>query len=72
VGQSHSGGAEVSRRSSRFLTRNVQQYIDGMLLYSENLHEDRGADAFDKPTYDAAVVAAGGPLSTCYKLGVGW
>lgn len=56
----------------RYLTRTLQQYIDGVLLYSENLYEDRGADAFDKVTYDSAVVALGGPLATCYKVGVRW
>lgn len=56
----------------RYLTRTLQQYIDGMLLYSENLYPDRGADAFDKTTYDSSIVALGGPLATCYKVGVRW
>ena len=56
----------------RYLTRTLQSYIDGMLLYSENMYPDRGADPFDKATYDASVVAYGGPLATCYKLGVRW
>jgi hypothetical protein len=56
----------------RYLTRTLQQYIDGVLLYSENLYEDRGTDPFDKVTYDSAVVALGGPLATCYKVGVRW
>ena len=42
----------------RYLTRTVQQYIDGMLLYSENLHDDRGPDPFDKPTYDVGRLPA--------------
>ena len=56
----------------RYLTRTLQSYVDGMLLYSENMYPDRGADPFDKATYDASVVAYGGPLATCYKLGVRW
>ena len=56
----------------RYLTRTLQQYIDGMLLYSENIYADRGPDPFDKRTYDSAVVAYGGPLATCYKVGVRW
>jgi hypothetical protein len=56
----------------RYLTRTLQQYIDGVLLYSENLYPDRGTDAFDEVTYDSAVVALGGPLATCYKVGVRW
>lgn len=46
-----------------YLTHTLQQYIDGVLLYSENLYEVRGLDAFDKVTYDSAVVALGGPLA---------
>jgi hypothetical protein len=56
----------------RYLTRTVQSYLDGMLLYSENLHDDRGPDAFDNEAYNSAVVYMGGPLAACYKLGVGW
>jgi len=56
----------------RYLTRTLQQYIDGMLLYSENLYKERGPDAFDKTTYDSAIVALGGPLGACYKVGVRW
>jgi hypothetical protein len=56
----------------RYLTRTLQQYIDAVLLYSENLYADRGPDPFDKSTYDSAVVALGGPLATCYKVGVRW
>ena len=56
----------------RYLTRTLQNYVDGLLLYSENMYPDRGADPFDKATYDASVVAYGGPLATCYKLGVRW
>jgi hypothetical protein len=56
----------------RYLTRTLQSYVDGMLLYSENMYPDRGADPFDKATYDSSVVAYGGPLATCYKLGVRW
>ena len=32
----------------RYLTRTLQRYIDGMLLYSENMYADRGPDPFDK------------------------
>ncbi len=56
----------------RYLTRTLGQYIDGMLLYTENLHEDRAPDPFDNTTYESAVVALGGPLATCYKVGAGW
>jgi hypothetical protein len=56
----------------RYLTRTLQRYIDGMLLYSENMYKDRGPDPFDNTTYDSAVVALGGPLGTCYKVGVRW
>lgn len=56
----------------RYLTRTLQQYIDGMLLYTENLHDDREPDPFDNTTYESAVVALGGPLATCYKVGAGW
>jgi hypothetical protein len=56
----------------RYLTRTVQKYIDGMLLYTENIYEDRQPDAFDKATWDSAIVAYGGPLGTCQKLGAMW
>ncbi len=56
----------------RYLTRTLQQYIDGMLLYSENLQDDRAPDPYDNTAYDSAIVALGGPLATCYKVGAGW
>lgn len=56
----------------RYLTRTLQRYIDGLLLYSENMYKDRGPDPFDNTTYDSAIVAYGGPLGTCYKVGVRW
>jgi hypothetical protein len=59
-------------RPPRYLTRTLQQYIDGMLLYSENLRDDRASDPYDNKAYEAAIVAVGGPLATCYKVGAGW
>lgn len=56
----------------RYLTRTLQRYIDGLLLYSENMYKERGPDPFDNTTYDSAIVAMGGPLATCYKVGVRW
>jgi hypothetical protein len=56
----------------RYLTRTLQQYIDGMLLYTENIYPDRQPDSFDKATWDLAVVAYGGPLGTCQKLDAMW
>lgn len=56
----------------RYLTRTLQRYIDGMLLYSENMYPDRGPDSFDNTTYESAIVDYGGPLGTCYKVGVKW
>ncbi len=56
----------------RYLTSTLERYIDGMLLYSENINKERGPDQFDNTTYDSAIVAVGGPLATCYKVGVGW
>ncbi len=56
----------------RYLTRTLQDYVDGVLLYSENLYNDRGPDPFDNDAYDSAIVYVGGPLAACYKLGVGW
>jgi hypothetical protein len=56
----------------RYLTRTLQEYIDGMLLYTENIYPDRQPDSFDKATWDSAVVAYGGPLGTCQKLGALW
>jgi hypothetical protein len=56
----------------RYLTRTLQEYIDGMLLYTENIYPDRQPDSFDKVTWDSAVVAYGGPLGTCQKLGALW
>ncbi|RDH75739.1 hypothetical protein DVS77_25030 [Mycolicibacterium moriokaense] len=56
----------------RYLTRTLQQYIDGLLLYSENMYKERGPDPFDNTTYDSAIVALGGPLGTCYKVGIKW
>jgi hypothetical protein len=56
----------------RYLTRTLQNYIDGMLLYSENMYPDRPPDAYDNQTYDSAAIAYGGPLGTCYKVGVRW
>lgn len=56
----------------RYLTRTLQQYIDGMLLYSENMYPDRAPDAYDNDAYDSAAIAYGGPLGTCYKVGIRW
>lgn len=56
----------------RYLTRTLQQYIDGMLLYSENMYPEKEPDAYDNTTYDSAVVAYGGPLGTCNKVGIRW
>jgi hypothetical protein len=56
----------------RYLTRTLQRYIDGMLLYSENMYAERGPDSFDNTTYESAIVDYGGPLGTCYKVGVKW
>jgi hypothetical protein len=56
----------------RYLTRTLQEYIDHLLLYSENMYKERGPDPFDNTTYDSAIVALGGPLGTCYKVGVKW
>lgn len=56
----------------RYLTRTLQDYIDGMLLYSENMYPEKEPDAYDNTAYDSAAVAYGGPLGTCYKIGVRW
>jgi len=56
----------------RYLTRTLQRYIDGMLLYSENMYPERGPDSFDNATYESAIVDYGGPLGTCYKVGIRW
>ncbi|WNG92484.1 hypothetical protein [Mycobacterium sp. ITM-2016-00318] len=56
----------------RYLTRTLQQYVDGMLLYSENMYPDRAPDAYDNDAYDSASIAYGGPLATCYKVGIRW
>ncbi len=56
----------------RYLTRTLQQYIDGMLLYSENMYKVRGPDRFDNDAYNSSVVYYGGPLGACYKVGVRW
>ena len=56
----------------RYLTRTLQQYVDAMLLYSENLRDDRAPDPYDNIAYEAAIVAVGGPLVTCYNVGAGW
>ncbi len=56
----------------RYLTRTLQHYIDGMLLYSEGMYPDRAPDAYDNDAYDSAAIAYGGPLATCYKVGVRW
>lgn len=60
------------RKPDRYLTRTVQNYIDGALLYSENLHADRGPDPYDNDAYESAIIFVGGPLAACYKLGEGW
>jgi hypothetical protein len=56
----------------RYLTRTLQNYVDGVLLYSENMYQDRGADPFDDDAYTSAVVFYGGPLGACWKVGVRW
>lgn len=56
----------------RYLTRTLQRYIDGMLLYGENMYRERGPDSFDDTTYESAIVAYGGPLGTCFKVGIRW
>jgi hypothetical protein len=56
----------------RYLTRTLQAYVDGSLLYSENIYPDRPPDSFDGAVWDSAAVAYGGPLGTCYKLGIKW
>lgn len=57
---------------SRYLTRTLQAYVDGSLLYSENIYPDKQPDKFDGAVWDSAAVAYGGPLATCYKLGITW
>jgi hypothetical protein len=56
----------------RYLTRTLQSYVDGSLLYSENIYPDRPPDSYDGAVWDSAAVAYGGPLTTCYKLGIKW
>jgi hypothetical protein len=56
----------------RYLTRTLQRYIDGILLYSENMYPERGPDSFDNTTYESAIVDYGGPLGTCFKVGIRW
>jgi hypothetical protein len=56
----------------RYLTRTLQTYVDGSLLYSENIYPDRPPDSYDSAVWDSAAVAYGGPLGTCYRLGVKW
>jgi hypothetical protein len=56
----------------RYLTRTLQQYLDSSLLYSENIYPDRPPDSYDSAVWDSAAVAYGGPLGTCYKLGIKW
>jgi hypothetical protein len=56
----------------RYLTRTLQAYVDGSLLYSENIYPDRPPDSYDGAVWDSAAVAYGGPLTTCYKLGIKW
>lgn len=56
----------------RYLTRTLQGYVDGMLLYSENMYQDKESDAYDNTTYDSAAVYYGGPLGACFKVGVRW
>lgn len=56
----------------RYLTRTLQKYVDGSLLYSENIYPDRPPDSYDGAVWDSAAVAYGGPLGTCYKLGIKW
>ncbi len=47
----------------RYLTRTLQSYVDGMLLYSENMYTGSWRRSFvTRATYDASVVAYGGPL----------
>lgn len=56
----------------RYLTRTLQAYVDSSLLYSENIYPDRPPDSYDGAVWDSAAVAYGGPLGTCYKLGIKW
>ena len=72
LGEPHTKSHQRSRGSAAVLDKNLAKLADGMLLYSENMYTDRGPDPYDKPTYDATVVSYGGPLATCYKLGVRW
>ena len=54
----------------RYLTRTLQREIDGCV--QRNYVQGSGPDPFDNTTYDSAIVAVGGSLATCYKVGVGW
>jgi hypothetical protein len=56
----------------RYLTRTLQSYVDGILLYSENMYAERGPDSFDNDAYISAVVFYGGPLGACWRVGVRW
>jgi hypothetical protein len=65
--------AELNKFASppRFLTRTLQSYIDDKLLYVEMVQPGH-VDPFDEPTWTQASIDAGGPLSTCSKLGITW
>ena len=56
----------------RYLTRTLQDIVDGVLLYSENMYKERGPDSFDNDAYTSSIVVYGGPLGACYKVGVEW
>ncbi len=55
----------------RYLTRTLQGYIDGQLLYSENIYPDRSSDTYDGAVWDSAAVDYSAP-ATRHKLGIKW
>jgi hypothetical protein len=63
---------EAHAEPSRYLTRTLQAYVDGELLYSENIYPNRAPDSYDSSVWDSKSVNYGGPLGACYKVGVRW
>jgi hypothetical protein len=60
------GGQSTLKRQEppqRYLTRTVQNYIDGTLLYSENSRDDRAPDPYDDDAYRSAVIYVGRALA---------
>jgi hypothetical protein len=56
----------------RFLTRNLQRYIDDVLLYAESLAPDRDSSSYENQIYEFGVMDLAGLIGRCAEVDAPW